>query len=201
MIPQTRRRFRYFTYIKPALKIPIIKTYGSLILTVAALVIFILFAIKPTIETIIVLQKELENQKEILQKLNQKSENLSLARQNFQAIDPNKRSRVGALVPKHAQVGATIKALEQLAVVSQASISALQFQPITIEGQSDSKSSSLVEILFTYNVEGTFDTHLLILGNLKRSLRLLSIDQLTFSKIEGGMTLLMQVSGKAYYLK
>ena len=45
------RRFRYYTYIQPILRSPIIKSYGLHILTIFTMIIFIIFAIKPTAET------------------------------------------------------------------------------------------------------------------------------------------------------
>ena len=69
---------RYFTYIKPISKLPIIKNYGPTIFTLLTISILTIFAIRPTVETILVLQKKLADEEEILQKVTDKVNNLSL---------------------------------------------------------------------------------------------------------------------------
>ena len=67
---------RYFTYIRPFTKLPIVRTYGSATFTLVVMTIFIFYAIKPTVETILVLQKKLEDSTQVLEKVNQKANNL-----------------------------------------------------------------------------------------------------------------------------
>ena len=74
---------RYFTYIKPVIKSPIIKNYGPAIFSLLTMSILIFFAIRPTVETILVLQKKLADSNEVLQKATQKAENLSLGKKNY----------------------------------------------------------------------------------------------------------------------
>ncbi|MBI2018030.1 type 4a pilus biogenesis protein PilO [Candidatus Daviesbacteria bacterium] len=190
---------RYFTYIAPVLKTPIIKTYGSLIFTIFALIIFTIFAIKPTLETIALLQKELTLQQETLTKISQKSENLSVARKNYQQIDQTIKQQIQTAIPKNVELATLIKSLEGAALSAQASISALQFQPITIEGKSG--NNMLGEINFTFNTEGSFDTLKKVLSSLSGTNRSISLDNVSFNKIEGSNFLLMSISGKGYYLQ
>ncbi len=196
---QPNKTTRYFTYIEPVLKIPIIKTYGSLIFTILALIIFIVFAIKPTLETISVLQKELTLQRETLVKITKKSEDLSLARKNYQQINQNTKLKIQTAIPKNIDLSKLIKSLEETTLTSQASISALQFQPIIIEKSNN--YASLKEIDFTFNIEGSFETLKDILKNLSNTERSITLDNVSLNKIEGSNTLLMSVSGKGYYLQ
>lgn len=190
---------RYFTYIEPVIRAPIIKTYGSMIFTILALIAFIIFAIKPTLETIAVLQKELSLQKDTLAQATQKSEDLSLARKNYQQIDQNIKAKIQTAIPQNINIATLIRSLEGATLSTQASISALQFQPIIL--QKETTAINLQEINFTFNVEGSFETLKTILDNLAEAERSISLDGISFSKIEGGNTILMSVSGKGYYLK
>jgi Tfp pilus assembly protein PilO len=201
MTTRSEKTSRYFTYIQPVLKIPLVKTYGYIIFTIMALSIFIVFAIKPTIQTIAVLQKELVVQQDALNKVNEKSKNLAEARQNYQQIPADTKTKINTAIPKDAQIAQVIKSLEQAALVSQASISALQFQPISLEKSNNQKEQQLEEIPFTFNLEGSFDSLKLVLDNLRNSSRLLNIEGVIFNKTETGKSLLMSVSGKAYYIK
>ena len=196
------RRFRYYTYIQPILRSPIIKSYGLHILTIFTMIIFIIFAIKPTAETILVLQKKIENSQTGLQNINQKSENLTLAKNNYQSLDSQTRSKIQSLVPSQFDLKNLIQTLEETATANQATMSALQIQPFIIEGTLDSlQKKTLAEIEFTYNIEGTYPNLLKLLKQLQMSPRLISLKNLIINKSSGGNNLIMSISGKAYYLK
>lgn len=158
-----------------------------------------MFAIKPTLETISVLQKELTLQRETLVKITKKSEDLSLARKNYQQINQNTKLKIQTAIPKNIDLSKLIKSLEETTLTSQASISALQFQPIIIEKSNN--YASLKEIDFTFNIEGSFETLKDILKNLSNTERSITLDNVSLNKIEGSNTLLMSVSGKGYYLQ
>lgn len=192
---------RYFTYIKPVTKLPIIKTYGSTIFTLLVMTIFIFFAIKPTVETILILQKKLDNGKTVLEKVNQKATGLSLAKANFEKLDPGLKSKIETAIPGNVNLKSVIQTLEQTALLHEASISALQIQPVVVETKTDNKLGSLDEISFTFNTEGEYKNLLLLLQDLKSSARLISIESLSLSRPAEGGGLIMSISGKAYYIK
>lgn len=192
---------RYFTYIKPLTRLPIIKNYGPVIFTLLTISILVYFAIKPTVETIIVLQKKLADEEEILQKVTQKANNLSLGKKNYDNLDQNIKGKVSALVPDTISLRSVIQALEQTAQIHTASVSALQFQPLVVDPKTEGKIGSLSEIDFTFNIEGDYKNLLALLHDLKNSNRLISIDSLSMSKASEGTGLIMSLSGKAYYLK
>lgn len=191
---------RYFTYIKPFTKIPIIRTYGSTIFTLLAISILIFFAIKPTVETILVLQKKLANSDEVLQKITQKANDLSLGKKNYDNLDQSLKEKISAAIPDTVTLKSIVQTLEQTAKIHDASISALQIQPFVIDTKVDSRMRTLTEISFTFNTEGDYQNLIALLQDLKRSSRLISIDSLSLSKTSE-KTLIMSLSGKTYYLK
>lgn len=197
----THRYYRYFTYIAPVIRDPIIRTYGSLILTILALSVFTIFAIKPTVETIIILQKKLIDQQQILMSTNEKSQNLSLGSNNYKTlVSQGVKEKINSKVPFSPSIGELSASLEDAARATEASISAIQYQTFTISPATSSATPALLEIPFIYNLEGTYPDLLMVLKNLATSSRLIAINSLKFTKIEGG-GLLLSVSGKAYYLK
>lgn len=192
---------RYFTYIKPITKIPIVRTYGSTIFTLLIIAIFIIFAIKPTVETIVILQKKLEDSKQILQKINQKTKTLSLAKQNYEKLDPNIKSKISAAIPDTTELKSVTQTLEGVAKNHDASISALQIQPITITTKTEMSIGTISEISFNFNITGEYPKLVSMLQDLKTSGRLISIDTLSLGQVSEGGGLIMSISGKAYYLK
>lgn len=196
---------RYFTYIKPVTKLPIIKNYGPTIFTLLTMSVLIFFAIKPTVETILVLQKKLDDSEEVLQKITQKANNLSLARKNYDSLSQNIKDKTYSLIPNTVTLKSIIQDLETTAKIHEASVSALQIQPLVIDTTSETAAESaigsLTEIAFTFNTEGNYQNLISLLQDLKMSSRLISIDSLSLSKGGEGTTLIMSLSGKAYYLK
>lgn len=194
------RYFRYFTYIKPVTKLPIVKTYGSTIFTIFAITIFVFFAIKPTVETILVLQKKLETYDEASAKINKKANDLSLGKQNYQNLDQDIKDHIQSAIPDSVNLKSVIQTLEQTAKKHEASVSALQIQPFLLEVKKDTYGS-LAEVNFTFNVEGSYHNLISLLQDLKSSVRLISIDNLSLNKVSEEGELVMSISGKAYYLK
>ncbi len=192
---------RYFTYIKPIAKLPIVRNYGSIIFTLLTVSVLIFFAVKPTIATILVLQKELADSDEVLQKVTQKANNLSQGKKNYDNMDQNIKSKIAEAIPDKVALKSVIQTLEQIAKSHEASVSALQVQPLVINTKVENQTKSLAEISFTFNTEGDYKNLIALLQDLKTSSRLLSITDLSLSKTNDGMALIMSVSGKAYYLK
>lgn len=192
---------RYFTYIKPLSRSPIVKTYGSIIFTLVIITIFILFAIKPTVETILILQKKLADTSQVLDKVNKKANDLSLGKQNYDNLDQQIKLKIAQAIPPIVELKSITQTLEQSAKVHEASISALQIQPLTLGIKSENTVGSIGEVNFTFNVEGNYQNLILLLQDLKLSSRLVSIDKLSISKASEGSGLIMSISGKAYYIK
>lgn len=201
MKPQSQVYSRYYTYIKPFAKLPVIKTYGSTIFTILIVIFFIFYAIKPTVETILVLQKQLVDSASVLEKVNQKAKILSAAKQNYNNLDPKLKSKLTNYIPDTVNLKSVILSLETTAKQHNASISAIQIQPLVMETNIGTGSGTLSEILFTFNTTGEYPNLISILQDLKKSNRLISIDHLSLSKVTDGTALIMSLSGKAYYIK
>lgn len=202
MKPQSQIYSRYYTYIKPVTKLPIVKTYGSTIFTLLIIMVFIFLAIKPTVETIVVLQKKLSDTSQVLEKINKKATDISLAKQNYDNLSDDIKDKIAVAIPDSVQLKTITQTLEQIAKLHEASISALQIQPLVIEAKSsENKTHTLSEINFIFNLEGTYINLTSILQDLKVSSRLISIDSLSLSKLSDGSGLVMSVTGKTYYMK
>lgn len=192
---------RYFTYIKPISKMPIIRNYGAMIFTLLTISVLTFFAIRPTVQTILVLQKQLEDEEQILQKVNEKAKNLSLGQQNYDALDDNIKEKIMTAIPDSLSLKSAVSSLEQTARQYEASISALQIQPLTVAAKIPNQIGQLSEISFIFNVEGAYPNLMSLLEDLRKSDRLISIDDLSLSKTSEGSGLIMSLTGKAYYIK
>jgi len=197
------RYSRYFTYIRPIMRIPLVRNYGSTIFTLTVIIIFIFFAIKPTVETILVLQKKLENANQVLGQLEEKSHNLALGKQNLDRLSPQIKTKMSAFIPDTVSLRTIVQTLEQTSLSQNASVSALQIQPLMIQPKNSEALGEMTEISFTFNTEGGYLNLSFILQQILRSSnRLFSINSVNVRKIDDASSiLLMSVVGKSYYIK
>lgn len=190
---------RYYTFIKPILRNKVVRTYYSLTFSLIAIMIFSIFAIRPTISTILVLRKTISDQRLLTDQLVQKEKNLSLGDDNLNKIDQNTKIKLENLLPRKTDLTALTDSLTALARQNQASISGLQVQPVVLTGETQNKTPQLKTIEFTVNLIGSYQNLLQLLQNLKQSSRLISVNGVNLTK--AGDNLIMSINAKAYFLE
>lgn len=195
------RYARYYVYIKPVIGNKYVKSTAPYIFSVLAITIFIIFAIRPTILTIINLQKTIQDSEQVLNTLEQKSRDLTEGKRNLDNLDQSIKTKINTRLPDNATVALLINDL-QIAATKNASISALQIQPVTIYTNSSDSAikKNLGELLFSFNVQGSYADLLSTLDNLSKSERLINLTGVVLNKSAEG-AIGMSVNGKAYYLK
>lgn len=194
------RYSRYYTYIKPVIQNPMIRSVAPHIFSLITIILFILFALRPTISTIVNLQENLTKSQETLDALEQKGRNLETGRQNLNNLDSTTKQKIKTAVPDQVNISTLIASL-QTSVEKGASISAVQIQPLSIYSLNNQDlATTLGEIDFSFNVSGSYSELLSTVNKLSRSPRLISITTLSISKLPEGRNLL-SVTGKAYFLK
>ncbi|MCL4366919.1 type 4a pilus biogenesis protein PilO [Patescibacteria group bacterium] len=195
------RHSRYYTYIKPVVENRFAKSAAPFIFSLISISVFAVFAIRPTITTILSLQQEINSNQKILDQLNQKARNLSEGRQNYQKIPSDVQTKIRAYVPDSPQVPLFINNLQN-AAANQGSASALQIQPLTLIDLTNQNPANLQldEIDFSYNAQGSFTQLLTIVDNIQKLSRLTRVDNVTLTK-QGDGPLTLTLTGKAYFIK
>jgi Tfp pilus assembly protein PilO len=193
---------RYYTYIRPILKNKTVKTYSSLVFSLFMVVIFSLFAIKPTITTIVALQKSIDEQEKLLEQIQKKGQDLEVGKKNYDQIDSDTKLMLLGLIPNSTSIPSLIDSLSSLAASFDASMSGVQIQPVDLQGSPSrlSKQAGLKEIEFTLSVQGSYIQLTDFLDALYRIDRLINIQTVAFSKqVDGGLT--MTVNARANFIK
>jgi hypothetical protein len=164
--------------------------------------IFSYYAIRPTVTTILSLQKSIDEQNQILNTVKEKVKNLAEGKQNYDNIPDSVENKLKNMVPDNPALSHLINSLVYFAEDSEASLSGLQFQPVELENQKTelSKNAEVKEIEFTVNLQGDFPQLMKALGTLKRLDRLVSISAVNFTQPLDN-PLIMSITGKAYYMK
>lgn len=200
MRPQTSR---YYTFIKPILKNKYAQTYSGPIFSIITITIFTLFAIKPTVSTIVSLQKSIKEQQQTLLSLQKKAEDLTLAKENYDALSDESKQNLEFLLPNQTSLSELIQNINTIINAHQATSSGMQIEQVDLDGSPDkiNRNPSIKEIDFLVNVQGSYSQLTSLLDKLSKSTRLISIKTVSFNKPPEGINLTMSITGKAYYFK
>ncbi len=193
---------RYYTIIKPILRNKQVQNYSSISFSLILIIIFVIFAIKPTLETIVSLQRSITQQKQIYQQLLKKADNLSLGRKNYQALNEGARTKMEDLIPDKTDIAGLLTTLNLTAVENQASISGIQIQPVELtQTTPQSRGDKKEEILFAFNLTSSYAQAINFLDTLKSSSRLISIKSVAFGKKEDTTSLVVTINGSAFVMR
>jgi Tfp pilus assembly protein PilO len=163
---------------------------------------FSIFALRPTLTTIASLQKAIESQNTLKTQISEKIETLTLAKNNYLAMDPITRESIDTLIPNETALPELINELRLLAQVYEASISGLQFETLDLDGKPKTliRQPAPKEIPFTMNLKGEYITLLQFLDALNKIDRIISINSITVRGTEDdGLT--MSINARAHYFK
>lgn len=196
------RTSRYYTYIRPVFTNPKVRSYSPIIFSIFTMMLFGFFAIRPTIGTIIGLQKGIEEQKQILATLETKSDNLVLGNTNLQNIDEETRQKIDRLLPTYTDAPSLISALTTLAEQVDASISGLQVEAVELVGPPTGfvAKEQLQELTFTFNISGNYLNFREALRAMTEFNRLLNINSIIISRTPDGIQV-MSINAKAFFFK
>lgn len=180
----------------------------TLVLTFLALSFFGLFAINPTLSTISQLKKQLTDNKFVEEQLEKKINNLSLLQQQYNLLDPDIPTVLSS-VPKTSQVALFVAKVQQIAKFEGVNISSLQTFPVEIAKSEPSplqpeqeKLENYSSYLFSINIEGSYKNISDFLNVLTNFDRIITIDNLSFSKnYTDNNRLQLSIRGKAYFKK
>lgn len=156
-----KRYNRYHTWIGPLLKKPQTKAYTFLILSIFTVAFFVFFAIRPTVNTIIGLRKQIEDDRIVDVKLQDKINALSQIQAEFDVLQPD-LPLIDTALPTKPEVIGLIKNLESLASENNASLSAIQVGGVALSDdwikQQDTTTSNdqAIPVSFLFTVEGGY---------------------------------------------
>lgn len=189
---------------------PNFKIYLELVFSLFSIIIFMIFAIRPTVITISELNKEIKGKEEVLTKLKEKVANLQTASINLQ----NEASRlplINQAIPGLASPEVFIKQIENIA--SQNGLLVIRFSAsdILLVGKKEdiikskdftSLSDDADELPFSVSVSGPYQNlfaFLKIIENLRRPIKVDSFT-ITSSVSDLGKVLTLTITGRLPFL-
>src|SRR5258708_22327106 len=95
---------RYYTRLQPIFKNNAVKTYSHIVFSLITIIVFALFAIRPTVKTIISLQNTINDQQVILKKLQDKTDNIEAGKAAYDRIDQTTKIKLYTLLPSSTSI-------------------------------------------------------------------------------------------------
>lgn len=188
---------KYYKDILPYLKKQKNQEYFMVILTLGAAIFFALFAINPTLSTIVKLRKEIEDSKFVESALTKKVNNLSSLSTQYSEIQSDIPIILDA-IPEQPQAPTLVGQIQTIAQTSSVSIEVLDVSEVglTEEGASESSKFS-----FNLTATSTYENLKKFISDLVSMQRIVSLEKITLTKNTDSESLQLDLQGTAYFKK
>lgn len=167
----------------PVFAKPKTKAYSTVIFFFLVIALFGWYAIKPTIQTILFLQREIVDKTDLNKKMDEKINALIIAQNTMDAVQ-NKLSLLEVAIPSNPDAVDVAKQIQNLTTANQASISAAQIStvPILIDKSLNKKpGETYMEFPVNVTFTGEYANLKTVLTTVTGLQRALSISSLTMN--------------------
>lgn len=187
---------KYYKEFVPILKKEKNQKYFTLILSVIASILFLIFAINPTLTTIANLKKQISDAIFVEERLSQKINNLSSLSQEYLEIENDIPYIIDA-VPEKPQVPTLIGQIQAIGQDSSVQIFNISVLPVSLNGGPSTQSASFA---FDITGNGSFANIQNFLSTLTNMQRAISVASIQISRGNGQSEALdFIIHGLAYY--
>lgn len=197
-IPEQSKR--YYTYLEPIIADPLVRGYFTLVASLLLVAFFLVFALSPTANTILALQKKIADQKKTVLALDTKISNLIIAQQNFSQVE----SLIPVLetaLPKKPSPQVAIDQIIGVASSSAVTLSNFRFNAIELDpGVAVVTPEGYSALPFSFSINGSKNAAFSFLTSLENSLRYVRFKNLAFFfPASDPLTISVDVVGLTYY--
>jgi Tfp pilus assembly protein PilO len=194
-------KYREYLKLLPPTKRENTKAITMLIFTFIALSFLGIFAINPTLSTIIELQKQYADSQFVHEQLTTKMNNLSSLQQQYNTLSDD-LAFVYDAIPQNASVPTLVGQLSALAEESNIEITGIRISPVILsdikERQSIKTHSSFS---FTLEAEGEYESMMNFVDALTNFNRLVTIETISMTKNQINNNMILTIEGREYFKK
>ncbi len=159
--------------------------------------LFGIFAINPTLSTIITLKKQLADSQLVHEKLSTKISNLSSLQQQYSQLTPDLPVVFDA-IPQTAQAPGLMGQVFALSKNMNVQITSLEITNAQLTG---GKAQDEASYPFSLNARGSYEDLINFAKSLTKINRILSIDSMSISKDAKLNTIELDIQGQGYFKK
>jgi Tfp pilus assembly protein PilO len=197
----SKEEYSKYLAFMPDLKQERAKKFTTIVLTLAASIILGFFAVNPTLSTIANLQKQIDDNVFVDQKLQQKISNLSILQQKYANVQ-NDLPVITDAIPTSIQMPLLVADIQTIAKDTNLKLNSFQtFEVNLSKGKITNKNYSSFD--FGLSAEGTYQQITDFLNNLVNFQRIITITNISISKSNSvnntSDTLQLNVKGTAFF--
>jgi len=207
--PDLNTRFKkYYKNLGPILKKPKMQTSSTAVFSFLAISLFLWYAVRPTMQTIIYLQREIADKTTLNQQMEAKITALIEAQATYENIQ-DRLSLLDQALPSRPDAVVLARELRNIANLSQASISAIQVPSVPLVTNQSSPGAKLIaqkplqEFPVTIVLSGSYPSLKSFLNRVLELRRITTIDQISLKQLGGaglpGEDLQLSIRIKSYY--
>lgn len=193
-----RRYSRYYVYLEPIVADPLVRGYFSLVASLLLVSFFLVFALSPTINTILALQKKIEEQKQVDTALQKKIADLVAAQDSFAQIQEILPA-VFVGVPITPTPQTIISGVAVSASASGVKQTGISFHDLPLSSDLIT-SLELTPVEFTLSVTGDYASVRDFLGRVENASRLIKLKSIGVSQITTSTQVSININAQGYYL-
>jgi Tfp pilus assembly protein PilO len=159
---------------------------------------FGIFAINPTLTTIIELQKQVKDSEFVFEQLNAKVGSLSQLQQHYAQINSD-LPMIYEAIPQNIDAALLAGQIEALAKQNKVTLTDLRVPQVELSGK-DSKDTQGSSFTFALEADGSYQQLSTFANDIAHFNRLVTIESLTLQKPSGN-NLVLQLQARAYFKK
>lgn len=192
-------KYREYLKLLPNMKEENTKIITMLILTFAAMTFFGLFAINPTLTTIVELQKQLADSEYLKEQLTTKITNLSALQQQYTTISPELPVLFEA-IPQDPLAPYFVGQVEAVAKIANLSIISIHVSEVQLTTDTKAKPGiPLSSFTTTIEAQGTYEDILQFAEELTHMNRIVTIETFGISKDKETESLIVTLRTREYF--
>lgn len=176
-----------------------VKEYTTLIFTFIALIVFSIFAIKPTLATIIDLKRQISDSEFAVKSLKTKLANLNTLSVQYERLQPDLPILFAAL-PQNPTPASVVGQVQQLALKKNVQVVTLQSTTVGLYPPTKPGSGEKY-FVFNVTVQGNYASLVSFLTSITSFTRLTSIESIAYTKSEKEDVLpKLTIRARAYFM-
>lgn len=188
----------YLKLLPPGIQNYNTKAVTALILTFIAMAFFGIFAINPTLSTIITLKRQLVDSRLVHEKLQTKIRNLSSLQQQYNTLTPDLPIVFNA-IPQSPNAPSLIGQI--IAQSQKNNTQVVSFRASEMDLSDNQKTASASSFIFFVQAQGSYDNLINFSRSVAKLSRIMTIESMTINKDVKQNILILGLSGRGYHKK
>lgn len=193
---------RYSAYLAPVVSDPLVRSYFGLVASIMLVTFFLFFALSPTFNTILGLQKKIQDGQVIDVALQKKIADIITAQDTYSQVQ-TQLDLLDQAIPDKPTPQGLVADVSNSASSSGVVLSSLQFSPVPLSANAvtkDNRVNGIPTAIFTVSVTGSEDQVRRFLGELENRLRYIRVDSVSVNYGTKGGLPSADVTGLGYYI-